>query len=301
MAETIMDEMASDKKYNALPRTVVKGHFQDTEASKKGKVVADDSGIEQTNAVRNMPWPSWVKRLVVKNWIKKDKRRCNQTITLEVLACNLAKAMGMETQDQSLVFSEYTKVSTRTERKWKLWKKFMPIRVSTTIKFGKMKLLAEGKWDFGMQEMGKDVNGDARAHAGGNSNGGRYLVKLADADKNHYLSDNQTITNLGEQIVGIGLGDDYDTPGSRLQNKGWKPESNTFFGFDFGHALQRFGFVNHLDDAFSFDRGGEQYKNFSAFYDNPLSDKMKGVHYLRKMITGESPSEKIMAGYWSRI
>ena len=288
-AAWVMDEIGErDEEFYTLPRFVVKGHLQDHYHTKLAKffskipflgnifggVIADLSGMLATSTVSKQRF-SFLKTMMSVSWraFGKDKKKNrNKYILQEVLSCNLAQSVGMKTQDQTLVFSEYED--------------------------GKIKLLAQATWDFGLQEMGKNSDGEKREYVGDGKKGGCYLATLENREKGHYLSDDETIMDLGEQLIGLMLGDDTDSPGNRVQNKAWRPGSNTYFGIDFGHALRgKNHIVTKLDDAFSFDTGGRNYKNLSVFFDNPLSEKMKGVYLLRKAMTGISPSEKILAGY----
>lgn len=113
-------------------------------------------------------------------------------------------------------------------------------------------------------------------------------------------------------ILGIGIGD-RDGMGKEAQNKGLA--DGEFYGFDYGKTYEGEGVCQSIKDDFTFEdsyasypaifRGSSligvarhyMYRNFSVFYDTDLSERMFGLHLMRKMITGENPSEDIIKSY----
>ena len=114
-------------------------------------------------------------------------------------------------------------------------------------------------------------------------------VSIDEAEYNQGLAvSDDSIYGLGESLITlISLGD-RDAIGSKGQNKAIVPldppqpgtnYTHQFFGIDFGKAYQSDNpLLDSLRDDFSFE--GEKFKNYSMLYDNPLSDKMKGVYFL---------------------
>ncbi len=109
----------------------------------------------------------------------------------------------------------------------------------------------------------------------------------------HAVSED-TIYGLGESLITlISLGD-RDGIGSKGQNKAMVPldkdkipegsnYTHEFYAIDCGKAyIADNPIVGSLRDDFSFVPPGPQdpYKNYSMLYDNPLTDKMKGVYLM---------------------
>lgn len=132
-------------------------------------------------------------------------------------------------------------------------------------------------------------------------------------DKNAAVKYSKYILGLAKNLIfGIGVGD-RDGIGKEAQNKGFADEA--FYGFDYGKPYEGEGVAASLSDDFSFEdkfakapalfRSSStigfarhfMYRNYSVFYDTALSERMEGVHLLRKMITGENPSEEVINSY----
>ncbi|CEG56987.1 hypothetical protein [Legionella fallonii] len=121
------------------------------------------------------------------------------------------------------------------------------------------------------------------------------------------------IPGLGRNLIlGVAIGD-RDGMGKEAQNKGIA--DGAFYGFDYGKTYDGEGVCATVQDDFSFEdkyakypavfRGSQfyglarhyMYRNYSVFYDTDLSERMFGLHLMRKMITGENPSEDIIKSY----
>lgn len=132
-------------------------------------------------------------------------------------------------------------------------------------------------------------------------------------DKNAPLKQSMIIPGLAKNLIfGVAIGD-RDGIGKNAQNKGFS--DGAFYGFDYGKPYEGDGVCDSLKDDFSFDdfyaKAPEflrretkvglarhlMYRNYSVFYDTPLSERMVGLHLLRKMITGENPDEEVIKSY----
>ncbi|MDR3504022.1 MAG: hypothetical protein P4L79_15745 [Legionella sp.] len=135
------------------------------------------------------------------------------------------------------------------------------------------------------------------------------LVENKDAPLKHSM----LIPGLAKNLIfGVAIGD-RDGIGKNAQNKGFA--DGAFYGFDYGKPYEGDGVCDSLKDDFSFDdfyaKAPEflrretkvgvarhlMYRNYSVFYDTPLSERMIGLHLLRKMITGENPDEEVIKSY----
>ncbi|WED43185.1 hypothetical protein [Legionella cardiaca] len=158
-------------------------------------------------------------------------------------------------------------------------------------------------WKNGLVELTQFL------HGGGSPDYNGVLVDDPKAD----IKRAKRVPGLGENLIfGLAIGD-RDGIGKDAQNKGFA--SDAFYGFDYGKPYEGDGVCSTLRDDFSFTnpwastpefmRGTstigvgrhKMYRNYSIFYDTPYSDRLMGVHLLKKMITGENPSEAIMASY----
>lgn len=163
-------------------------------------------------------------------------------------------------------------------------------------------LLACG-WKNGLQELTQFL------HNGSEPDYNGILVE----DKNAKVKFSKHIPGLGRNLIfGIAIGD-RDGMGKDGQNKGFA--DGAFYGFDYGKPYEGAGICASLRDDFSFEdsyakapsvfRGSSaigfarhfMYRNYSVFYDTPLSERMAGFHLLRKMITGENPDEEVIKSY----
>ncbi|VEG89943.1 hypothetical protein [Legionella spiritensis] len=163
-------------------------------------------------------------------------------------------------------------------------------------------LLACG-WKNGLQELRTYLHGGQEPDYQG------ILVE----DKKSLVKRSKMVPGLGKNLIfGIAIGD-RDGIGKDAQNKGFA--EGAFYGFDYGKPYEGKGVSGTLTDDFMFEDPGAgapaifrgtskigiarhfMYRNYSIFYDTPLSDRMFGVHLLRKMITGENPSEEVIKSY----
>lgn len=121
---------------------------------------------------------------------------------------------------------------------------------------------------------------------------------------------NDSIGGLGESLLSFISMADRDGIGKIGQNKAILPlnppqgnVTHQFFGIDFGKSFKGPNpIVNSLRDDFSFSNPEgirERFVNYSALYDNPLREKMKGVYLLaalRDELTAQE-KENIAAEY----
>ncbi|WP_058535127.1 hypothetical protein [Legionella saoudiensis] len=163
-------------------------------------------------------------------------------------------------------------------------------------------LLACG-WKNGLRELTEFLcNGKEPDYRG-------VLVENKDAP----IKRSMLIPGLAKNLIfGVAIGD-RDGIGKNAQNKGFA--DGAFYGFDYGKPYEGDGVCNSLKDDFSFDdfyakapeflrretkvgvARHRMYRNYSVFYDTPLSERMVGLHLLRKMITGENPDEEVIKSY----
>lgn len=137
-----------------------------------------------------------------------------------------------------------------------------------------------------------------------------------------FVEDNHAAIKYSKYIPGLGpnlifnlaIGD-RDSIGKDGRNKGIA--DGAFYGYDYGKPYEGTGICASLKDDFSFSdwairtpaifRGSSffgiarhyLYRNYNVFYDTSLSERMLGVHLLKKMISGENPSEEIIESYSS--
>ncbi|MBN9288126.1 MAG: hypothetical protein BGO43_13360 [Gammaproteobacteria bacterium 39-13] len=126
------------------------------------------------------------------------------------------------------------------------------------------------------------------------------------------ISDDR-IAGFGESLIGMISAGDHDGIGKKGQNKAiiplippQDPQVYQFYGIDYGKAYQRDNpIIGSLKDDFSFTQPSDKRKkfsNYSMLYDNPLSEKMKGV-YLLAALRGKlsnAQKEKIAADFEAR-
>ncbi|MFJ1267617.1 hypothetical protein ACD661_03480 [Legionella lytica] len=158
-------------------------------------------------------------------------------------------------------------------------------------------------WKNGLQELTSFL------HNGGEPDYNGVLVDK----KNVALTHSKQIPGLAKNLIfGIAVGD-RDGIGKDAQNKGFA--DGAFYGFDYGKPYEGEGVCASLQDDFSFVnpyanlpalfRGSSaigvarhaMYRNYSVFYDTDLSERMVGLHLLKKMITGKNPDEEIIQSF----
>jgi len=285
----IQEDLACGKKIleelNALPankkltRYLIKQDYQDP-GRLTDRVTIPIERAERTSSAKSSKLPiglyargHQIKRL-------RRKRTENKNALLESLATKIANVTGMATQEQGLVFGTY--------------------------KDGHPKLMTVTKWQEGLCTFEGLL-------AGGSKKEGSYFVEIErdnngnpikdedgnfklDQDNEGYYRSNRSITDLGEHLALVIRQGDRDVLGSEGGNKGYV--GNKLFGIDFGQAYRKENqLVKTLQDDFSFVQPSETFKNISAFYDNPYSEKMKGIYFLQKQRTGKDPPPEIMKSY----
>ncbi|BCA95380.1 hypothetical protein TUM19329_17410 [Legionella antarctica] len=231
-----------------------------------------------------------IKRAVAKNnqlsaWMykldyaegQKDRIKTNKEALREFVGTRLAGIFSEKNQKQEIVWVSNSKNGVHA-------------------------LLACG-WKNGLSELKKFLHGGTEPDYNG------ILVEEMDAPVKH----SKRVPGLGKNLIfGIAIGD-RDGIGKEAQNKGFA--DGAFYGFDYGKPYEGEGVCLSLKDDFTFEdtyanapsifRGSSifgfarhfMYRNYSIFYDTPLSERMVGVHLLKKMITGENPSEEVMKSY----
>lgn len=128
-----------------------------------------------------------------------------------------------------------------------------------------------------------------------NNNNQKTACSKQDYDNAAYTVSDDKIYGMGESLASFLGSGDTDGIGSKGQNKAIVPLdkkqnygsnfTHQFYGIDFGKAYgQKVNpIVEKLRDDFSFEKPADKtlkFSNYSMLYDNPLSDKMKGVYLL---------------------
>jgi hypothetical protein len=244
-----------------------------TSQDKQGRVTLPVARAKNSNTVKK--WTpgilsGWVRRVVAKIYAlrrRKPSSEENRNALLECIGNDIARAHGMQCQDQSVIFGTYPN--------------------------GKLKILTRGTWDYDIKSLVDPLG----ALHGGVGNHGNYLsVGVAKETVRHSRLSDDSIDDLGEYLALMLTQGDVDAIGSRAQNKFQK--DGKLFGLDFGHVYRgKNPAIASLRDDFSFSGAAHTLKNFSIFEDTPLKEKMKGIHYINKLLTGEDPSDEVMAEY----
>lgn len=156
--------------------------------------------------------------------------------------------------------------------------------------------------DYVIRSSGKDKNGNITGYEKVAPDG-----KVTPATKEQYDAGkavaNDSIGGLGESLLSFISMADRDGIGKIGQNKAIMPlnppqgnVTHQFFGIDFGKSFKGPNpIVGSLKDDFSFDNPNgirERFVNYSALYDNPLREKMKGVYLLAALRDQLTPFEK---------
>jgi len=156
--------------------------------------------------------------------------------------------------------------------------------------------------DYVLRSLGKDNKGNITGYQKVAPDG-----KVTPATLEQYQAglavSNDSIGGLGESLLSFISMADRDGIGKIGQNKAILPlnpaQGNTthqFFGIDFGKSYKGPNpIINSLRDDFSFDNPNsirERFVNYSALYDNPLREKMKGVYLLATLREKLTPEEK---------
>ncbi|RUR08591.1 hypothetical protein [Legionella sp. km772] len=230
----------------------------------------------KASVAKNNALSAWMYKLDYADG-QKDRLKANKEAIREFVGTRLAGIFSMDNQKQEIA-----------------WVK--------NGEKGMHALLACG-WKNGLQELTQFL------HGGGEPDYNGVLVE----DKSEKVKRSKIIPGLGRNLIfGIAIGD-RDGMGKDAQNKGYA--DGKFYGFDYGKPYEGDGVCASLNDDFSFVdsfakapalfRSSSKigfarhymYRNYSTFYDTPLSERMEGFHLLRKMITGENPSEEVIKSF----
>ncbi|MDI9818039.1 MULTISPECIES: hypothetical protein [unclassified Legionella] len=258
--------------FSTFVNAYVKGSHREKELDNRIKWLCKEvkNGIE-----KNEKLSSWLYKLDYAEG-QKDRMKANKEAMREYVGTRLARIFSPHNQRQNLVWVRGDK--------------------------GLHSMLACG-WQNGLHVLKEFL------HEGGEPDYNGILVE----DKDALVKRAKVIPGLGKNLIfGIAVGD-RDGMGKEAQNKGFA--NGQFYGFDYGKPYEGSGVSSSLQDDFSFEdkyakapaifRGSSflgqarhgMYRNYSVFYDTTLSDRMIGVHLLRKMITGENPSEELIKSY----
>lgn len=156
--------------------------------------------------------------------------------------------------------------------------------------------------DYVIRSSGKDKKGKIIGYEKVAPNGVVTPATLGQYQAGFAVS-NDSIGGLGESLLSFISMADRDGIGKMGQNKAILPLNppqgnitHQFFGIDFGKSFKGPNpIVGSLRDDFSFDNPEgirERFVNYSALYDNPLREKMKGVYLLAVLRDKLSPEEK---------
>lgn len=156
--------------------------------------------------------------------------------------------------------------------------------------------------EYTIRSTGKDKKGNIKGYEKVDTDGKVTSATLEQYQAGQSVS-NDSIGGLGESLLSFIAMADRDGIGKIGQNKAIvelkPPQGNLtyqFFGIDFGKSYKGPNpIVNSLRDDFSFDNPNgirERFVNYSALYDNPLREKMKGVYLLAALRNQLSDVEK---------
>ncbi|WP_133139705.1 hypothetical protein [Legionella genomosp. 1] len=234
---------------------LIKQDYNDTPS---GKVSPPKDRLEKTNAIKSLPDLVKAPATAIYQKVRlSDPQVENTNAVLEYFANSVAKAYGMHVQEQELAFGEYSN--------------------------GKAKIMTACKWEPELRVFEGKLRGSVKKdlYQG-------HLVQFENKEpktvNGRFLADD-SVKDLGESLPLVLAQGDRDVLGSQGQNKGRVGEY--FFGFDFGHAYREENpILNSLKDDFTFIQpadANKKFKNISAFYDAPMSEKMMGMFYLYRM------------------
>lgn len=176
------------------------------------------------------------------------RNEANFNAIKEVLASDLMRAMGIESQKAKLVRSEYSD--------------------------GKMKLLIDAEH---MSQTGADGQVQSFRDFAGHIVDG-FLVRDDDRGRS-----DTSMAQLGRNKILMLALSDRDALGSRGDNKGRM--GNTFAAIDPGHSLEESMDARNIRSDFSFSEPGQfsKFKNYTVFDDCAYMEKMEGVRQLKEM------------------
>ena len=273
-------------EHQVLKKYLVKQDYRDQTMTRKA-IAPATSDYQRTSAVKRHRKKYSTTTSIMKAWgmstgkgLISSKRKENSNAVLECLANDIAKAYGMQCQDQSLIFGTYDNDS--------------------------LKIMTRCLWDNDIESLGEirgNEENDSLAKLdqvdyepqlkGKKFKSGRYFVKPG---PDNLMIANNDISDLGEQLALVLAHGDRDVLGSKGANKHKK--NGKFFWLDVGHAFRGPNpLVKSLNDDFSFTQPDDVFKNISAFLDNSLADKIKGMHYLNKLVTGQNPPPDVIEYY----
>lgn len=252
-----------------LRQFMVKQDFKEPLGYSLGTLIA--GGLVSPGSDRAKDWKhKWGR------WFTGTIHSQNKGAFLESMSTALAAESGMQTQKQGVISGSYSVTK-------------------------KQKLMTLTEYAEGFEDFSDTI-------LGGTLKDGNYIVKTEEVEvdgvkikrpkreKDGFFYAEET-KDIGENLVVALRQDDYDFFGSAGGNKGIN-KNGEFFGIDFGHAYMRKNkVIKTLKDDFTFDQPGKNpLKNISALYDNPLSEKMKGILILAKL-RGEKIPEEVIESY----
>ncbi|MBI9093009.1 MAG: hypothetical protein JEZ12_27665 [Desulfobacterium sp.] len=190
----------------------------------------------------------------------KTKQAANRNAMKEVMASDLMRSMGIETQQAHLLRAKYQDGS-----------------VKLLIEAPHMQMVSEGEGVQNFSDFsGRLVDGflvESQEDLG--------TPSQAIAKRDQFASDT-SITALGRNKIFMLALADRDAIGSRGDNKG--RIGNTFAAIDPGHSLEGLMGFRNINSDFSFENGTfAKFKNFSIFDDSSYSEKFMGVTQLQTM------------------
>lgn len=262
-------------------------------------VTPDAENLSQTSAVKSSP--KYVRKLYRTAYGFARSRSVpdeNINAILECIATEVARAYGMQAQEQQLVLGSYLN--------------------------GQLKIMTACKWDPELETLDGCQEGSRREQDYENylvrvqKGGHGKPIKIKSPNGKYFISDN-TIRGLGECIPLFISQGDGDVFGSHMQNKAKKDDE--IYGYDFGHAYRGrnplLQLSEHPHDASSFtqtrkdkDKDKDKFnkypdpayyclqddfsftqtrndkdkiKNLSVCYDTELGERMAGMFFLYKM------------------
>lgn len=254
-----------------LRKFLIKQDYKDPKWSNKPSISTKRAMLTSKAQKIGEKWGSGIKKIAawghnLYKWMVGSKHEANSSAFFESLSTRVANASGMNTQVQGIIHGTYEKPPHS-------------------------KLMTIVEYEEGFRDLSDRL-------LGGDQKDGNFIVEMElgvdgkpkpKRDKDGFYHTDSSIENVGENLITALRQNDYDFFGSEGGNKGVDGR-NQFFGIDFGHAYEQE--ENHLvgtkkkpnlTDDFSFQQPSAKIKNVTALYDNPLSEKMKGVYILAKL------------------
>jgi hypothetical protein len=251
----------SDNFTQLLPRYMLKNTYKDKSGA---SVFPDKEGLERTNALKFFGFLSQYIATIACNFPTKDITELNFNAALEVLSTDIARKMGIVTEQKALYPMEF--------------------------KDGTLLLGALGTWVKDSHKLGgKDGKGECLKGEKNNN----YLVKeLILPEKNgiKYISDN-SIKKISEQLAMILAMGNKDAVGSVGANE--LRVGNDIVVIDLGHAYKE-NVINNILNNFHIKN--DKFKNIAVFYDSSRSEIVKGLLRIAAMRVGKL-DEKILKSY----